>query len=319
MGKTVHTIGLAITLSTLLVSHAVFASFTPLTSFGENPGELTASYYQAATNDQNSENSLVVLLHGCVQNGERFAEESGFLTLAKQHQFNLLIPQQQASNNVQSCFNWFSPQDISKDKGELQSLKHMILAAKATTQSTHVYIAGLSAGGAMANVLLATYPELFNGGAIIAGIPYPCADSLTKAISCMRSGPSQPADHLAQDVLQLHKKSLVNLPPLTIWTGNADKVVNPKNSQYLAKQWAQLNQQPLSVDKTNAGGFKRTHWLTHDDKVHIELIELEKIGHGMMVTPNKPGGGNAGDYLLTSPISAAIGSVKFWNLTTERQ
>ncbi len=97
----IKTILIAILLS---LSCMASATFQPLKQFGENPGDLTASYVASSVNAD----SLVVLLHGCVQNGETLANQSGFVALAKQHDFTLLIPQQSPKNNVKSCFNWFS-------------------------------------------------------------------------------------------------------------------------------------------------------------------------------------------------------------------
>ena len=96
-----------------------WAEFTQFEKFGENPGELTASYFQPEL----VSGDTVVLLHGCVQNGEALAINSGFLSLAKTHRFNLLVAQQSDKNNIKSCFNWFSKQDTDKNSGELLSLK----------------------------------------------------------------------------------------------------------------------------------------------------------------------------------------------------
>ncbi|MCJ8297276.1 MAG: PHB depolymerase family esterase [Colwellia sp.] len=182
---------LLISLPTLAISQTL-ANFQPLNSFGDNPGELTASYLSPSKQAK----SLVVLLHGCVQKGETLAKQSGFVALAKQYNFTLLLPQQSQKNNVKSCFNWFSEQDSAKDQGEVLSIKNMISAVKTQAGIEQVYIAGLSAGGAMTSALLTHYPDLFSAGAVIAGLPYPCANDLAKAISCMRNGPSQSAIEL---------------------------------------------------------------------------------------------------------------------------
>ena len=76
---------------------------TPLTDFGTNPGELSASYFTP----QASSRAIVVLLHGCTQLGEQLAQDIGLLALAKEHGFSVLIPQQSNSNNITTCFNWF--------------------------------------------------------------------------------------------------------------------------------------------------------------------------------------------------------------------
>ena len=321
-----------------ILSSAVFAQqsvddFVPLESFGANPGELSASYISVTENNS----ALVVLLHGCVQNGEKLANQSGFTALAKNYGFSLLVPQQHTTNNIKDCFNWFSAQDIEKDSGELLSLKNMISSFKEQTKSSDVFIVGLSAGGAMASTLLSTYPELFNAGAIIAGIPYPCADNLTKAISCMRFGPSQSPKELAKIVKgdQSHN-SATQWPRLSIWTGNDDKVVNPKNAQFLARQWAALSlntsnsQSSINRNKANQSnvrqpsiikhkttkhqGYQKTVWKNVKQQVAVELIEVDGLGHGLMVKPNEKYGGSEGDFLLSSVLASAEEIVKFWQL-----
>lgn len=284
-----------------------FENFSQLKEFGENPGELLASYY---SNDLISEN-LVVLLHGCVQNGEKFAEQSGFLSLAKQYHFTLLIPQQLENNNIKSCFNWFSPQDIEKNSGENLSLKNMISHLQGRVNAKNVYIAGLSAGGAMASVMLVNYPEMFAGGAIISGIPYPCADNLIKAISCMRSGPSQSAAQLTTLVKQVDK-TRKHWPKLSVWTGKQDKVVHPLNSLRLAKHWVMLTNASDKPVIEKQQDYQISRWKNQQNKTVVELVEIENMGHGVAVNPQFKNGGTPAPFLLETPISAAKNIIEFW-------
>ena len=290
------------------MSKPMMRNFRSLHEFGANPGELSASYFSASETTKST--STVVLLHGCVQNGQTLAKQSGFLSLAKQHNFNLLIPQQSMSNNIKGCFNWFSKQDTSKDAGELLSLKNMVTAFTKQQGSKNTFVVGLSAGGAMTSALLLNYPDLFNSGAIVAGIPYPCADSLTKAISCMRSGPSTTPKQLADSVKPFVKNT--KLPKLSIWTGTEDQVVNPKNAQYMAQQWLQLSDKKLVSTTEKKTGYRLTSWLDDKGESSLELVEIDNLGHGMMVNPEKNNNEEAGDFLLKSPISASENIIKFW-------
>ena len=186
-----------LTMSLLLVSHFSTAEFFELENFADNPGELSATYYLPTPIADESESlPLVVLLHGCAQKGKELAEKSGLLGLAQQYKFVLLMPQQGLTNNIKRCFNWYSPDDYTKDKGETRSIKNMITTLKKQFSSDKVFIIGLSAGGAMASSILVNYPELFTAGAVVAGIPFPCADGLIKGISCMKNGPSQTVGEL---------------------------------------------------------------------------------------------------------------------------
>jgi poly(hydroxyalkanoate) depolymerase family esterase len=96
------------------------------------------------------------------------------------------------ANNQNACFNWFEPDDTSRDRGEALSIRQMIDAVERySVDRSRVYVVGLSAGGAMAAAMLAAYPERFAGGAIVAGVPYGCADSISKALQCMNPGIDQ--------------------------------------------------------------------------------------------------------------------------------
>jgi poly(hydroxyalkanoate) depolymerase family esterase len=95
--------------------------------------------------------------------------------------------QQQPANNPKNCFSWFLPGDIVRGQGEALSIREMVEHAVATfaVDRRKVFVTGLSAGGAMASVMLATYPEVFAGGAIIAGLPYGCASNVQQAFEAM--------------------------------------------------------------------------------------------------------------------------------------
>lgn len=285
------------------------ANFKSILSFGENPGELSASYLIPS----DSANSLVIFLHGCTQNGELLAEQSGFVALAKKNDFMLLIPQQSEKNNVKSCFNWFSEIDNEKNKGENLSLYNMIIYFREKTQVNNIYIAGVSAGGAMASVMLVNYPELFTSAAIISGLPYPCANNLTKAISCMRNGPLQGASFLTKEAIKQQNKK-ASWPTLSIWVGDNDKVVNPINSTILAKQWIGLFNKPLTVVKTQTESFSHTLWKDNNQHGVVELFEMNELGHGMMISTKEQDGGIIAPYLLDSELSSAKEIIKFWNL-----
>ncbi|WP_440874900.1 extracellular catalytic domain type 1 short-chain-length polyhydroxyalkanoate depolymerase [Thalassotalea sp. PLHSN55] len=304
-----NSVKVALSLLMLLINLPAMASFKPLTGFGDNPGELDASFYAKGAQTKN----LVVLLHGCVQSGEALAQQSGFLDLAKQHNFALLVPQQKQSNNIKNCFNWFSAQDTNKDSGETLSLVNMINSTKAQLSSEQVFIVGLSAGGAMTSSLLVHYPQLFNAGAVIAGIPYPCADNLIKAISCMRTGPSQSVSELTDAIKSINNAN-APWPKLSIWTGSNDKVVHPSNAQMLAQHWAQLNNLPKKPKQTEHKGYQISQWHNQANTVQVELIELDNIGHGIAVNSQQTHGGTAAEFVLESPLSSAVHLIDFWQI-----
>ena len=146
---------------------------------------------------------LVVVLHGCKQKAATFGRDAGWLDLAESAEAILLLPEQKGlnpfwydvawvaplvglfgANNQNACFNWFQPGDTARDRGEALSIAQMIdaMIARYPVDPSRVYIAGLSAGGAMTAAMLAAYPERFAGGAIVAGVPYGCADTVIRAL-----------------------------------------------------------------------------------------------------------------------------------------
>src|SRR6185503_18937569 len=103
------------------------------------------------------------------------------------------VAETNAGNNANRCFNWFEPSDIARDEGEASSLAQMVASASSRhpVDPSRVFVTGLSAGGAMTAVMLATYPDVFAAGAVVAGIPYGCADDLGSAFVCMSAPPAQ--------------------------------------------------------------------------------------------------------------------------------
>ena len=153
-----------------------------------NPGNLNAWFYKP---DQAAGGRLplVVVLHGCTQTAAGYDQGSGWSELGSTHGFATLFPEQQRANNPNLCFNWFQPGDTRRAAGEASSIAEMIevMVEKHGVDRERVYITGLSAGGAMTSVMLATYPEIFAGGAIIAGLPYGAASGVPEALQQMRS------------------------------------------------------------------------------------------------------------------------------------
>ena len=106
------------------------------------------------------------------------------------------------ANNQNACFNWFQPDDAARDRGEALSIAQMIdaMISKHPVDQSRVYIAGLSAGGAMTAAMLAAYPERFAGGAIVAGVPFGCADTVIRAFDCMKPWRRSEAGGMAEGI-----------------------------------------------------------------------------------------------------------------------
>ena len=126
------------------------------TGFGSNPGGIKMLSFAPGNLQQPP--ALVVVLHGCGQTAAGYDLGAGWSTLAKHYGFALLMPEQQSSNNANTCFNWFNPEDTARDSGEACSIRQMIarMVSDVGIDPHRIFVPGLSAGGAMTSVMLAT-------------------------------------------------------------------------------------------------------------------------------------------------------------------
>ena len=139
-------------------------SLIEVSQFGENLGELRMMLYVSVNLPPSS--PLIVVFHGASQSAEGYAEGAGWLSLADRFGFAVLCPEQNKRNNACLAFNWFEPDDMAREGGEAASIRQMVETAveEHTLDRTRIFITGLSAGGAMTAVMLATYPDIFAVG-----------------------------------------------------------------------------------------------------------------------------------------------------------
>jgi len=233
---------------------------------------------------------LLVVLHGCTQDAAGYDQGAGWSRLADRHGFALLDPEQRRENNQNLCFNWYQRSDAARGSGEAASIAGMIAAMKARhpIDGARVFVTGLSAGGAMAAAMLATYPELFAGGAIIAGLPYGCASNLAEAFECMGGRGFGDAAALAGKVRAAsgHRGPW---PRVSIWQGSADRIVAPANAEALVRQWTGLHGLGAAPDRVEiVGGHPRRVWIGRDGRELVEHYDVQGMAHG---TPLMPGTG----------------------------
>ena len=301
------------------------ASLITIRDFAPNPGAL---WMRAFLPDDLPEAApLVVVLHGCRQSAAEYLDGSGWGTLAERHGFALLLPEQRRFNNPQLCFNWFETEDIARDTGEAASIAAMIrtLTARYGLDPKRVYITGLSAGGAMANAMLASYPELFAGGAIIAGLPYGSAASAHEAFGVMGQGRVRSAEELGARV---REASAYPGPwaPVTIWQGKADHVVNPVNAEELAKQWADvMGLGDVAPEHGSPDGVERLVWRNAAGRTAVTLYRIPDLGHAVPINPDaalpdaRIGLPGASPFILPAPISSTWQIAEGWGLVKAGQ
>jgi poly(hydroxyalkanoate) depolymerase family esterase len=286
-----------------------------MTEFGSNPGQLDARIYVPNALARNA--PLVVVLHGCTQTAAGYDHAAGWSRLADREGFAVLYPQQNRSNNANLCFNWFVPGDIRRDEGEAHSIRQMIEAMVKAHEfdRNRIFITGLSAGGAMASVMLATYPELFAGGAIIAGLPYGTAASVPEAFDRMR-GHGGPDQRELQRILAEASDHAGAWPRISVWHGSADRTVAASNAGLTVAQWqAAHGATGEAAREETVDGHRRLVWENRKGQEVIEYYAIEDMSHG---TPLDTADGlsHAAPYMIDAGISSTLHIGRFWGLVT---
>ena len=200
-----------------------------VTGFGSNPGNLKMYMYLPENVPDNP--PLVVVLHGCTQSANEYAERTQWNRLADRFGFAVVYPEQKMLNNPLSCFDWFTPEDTSRDSGESLSIKQMIDKMKTdySIDSQRVYVTGLSAGGYMAAVMLAVYPEIFAGGAVMAGGPFGCATNASEAQNSCMKGLTDRTPAQWGDLVRSASGHSGPFPILSVFHGSMDTTVDDQN------------------------------------------------------------------------------------------
>jgi poly(hydroxyalkanoate) depolymerase family esterase len=286
--------------------------------FGANPGNLRMFKYLpaglAAANPP-----LVVVLHGCTQTAAGYDLGAGWSTLADRFGFALLLPEQQRSNNPNGCFNWFQAGDIERGRGEACSIRQMVdkMVSDHGIDTARVFVTGLSAGGAMTSVLLATYPEVFAGGAIVAGLPYGAATNVQQAFQTMSQCPPRSA-HAWGDLVRAASSHDGPWPRVSVWHGGADATVIPSNAREIVKQWTNVHGLPESSStQAMVDGHPRRVWVNKAGDELIESFTITNMAHGTPLATGKADNecGAAGPFLLEVGISSSYHIAKFFGLT----
>ncbi|MDB5503430.1 MAG: esterase [Tardiphaga sp.] len=289
------------------------------TGFGSNPGDLKMFAYVPAT--VTPKPALVVVLHGCTQKAAGYDAGTGWSALADKYGFVLLMPEQKSSNNGNTCFNWFSPEDTTRDSGEALSIRQMIeaMAVEHNVDRKRIYVTGLSAGGAMTSVMLATYPEVFAAGAIIAGLPYGIANTMQEALGGMYRSPARPASDLGSLVRKASSHA-GPWPKVSVWHGSADRTVNPANAGEIVKQWLDVHGlPPAPMASSDVDGYPREVWWDADGESVVESYTITNMAHGtpLAITGQDEPYGAAGAFLLEAGIASSYHIAQFFGLTKQ--
>lgn len=235
----------ASTFTFLFIQHAhasggTFTQFTYTGSAGSRPYFVyTPVNYQVGTVVP-----LIVMLHGCTQTPTDFANGTQMNALADQDQFIVVYPQQTSSDNSLSCWNWFQTADQMRGSGEPAIIAGIVQTVEQTTSrwtidTNRVYVAGMSAGAAMAVIMAATYPDIFAAMGSESGLEYQAATSQTAASTAQSQGGPSP---MQQGQVAFNAMgSAARVVPTIVFQGQSDFTVAPVNGDQIVQQWMETD------------------------------------------------------------------------------
>lgn len=226
---------------------------------------------------------LVVMLHGCTQSPDDFAAGTRMNFLAEERNCFVVYPEQPSAANQSKCWNWFRPGDQQRDGGEpslIAGITRQIMLDY-LVEPKRVYVAGLSAGGAAAAIMAATYPDLYAAAGIHSGLACGAARDLPSALAAMRQGGGA---GLADGALSV---------PTIVFHGNRDSTVHPTNGQQIFDQGGKKISSKIKVIKgqiPQGHAYTRTTMTNPQGLVIAEYWNVHGAGHAWS------GGSPSGSY-----------------------
>jgi poly(3-hydroxybutyrate) depolymerase len=179
-----------------------------------------------------------------------------------------------------------------------------------------IYITGLSAGGAMTMAMLASYPEMFAAGAVIAGLPFGIAGNVRESLNGMMISPARPARELG-DLVRNASRHRGPWPKLSVWHGSADRTVHPGNADEIVKQWLDLHGLPEApMSEAKVDGHPRQVWWNAEGQTMVESYTISGMAHGTPLgKADDERYGTEGAFQIEAGISSAYHIAKFFGLT----
>jgi poly(hydroxyalkanoate) depolymerase family esterase len=274
-----------------------------------------------------------MMLHGCMQTSQDLAAISGMNDVADKNNFLVVYPEQTKEANPLRCWNWFDTKNQARDSGEPSLLAAIVQQVRSTNNvdSRRTYVGGISAGAAMAVVMGATYPDLFSGIGVMAGLAFKAGTTVETGLAAMKQGGPDPK-HQGLLAFKARGESPVaksiRLMPVIVFHGDADPYLSPVNAEQVIAQWAKTNdylddgQDNDSVKSEPAGtiegsvpaghNYTRSVYNDRAGRLLMEKWIVKGLGHAWSGSPAAspfadPKGPNASEELW-----------RFFNETTSR-
>jgi poly(hydroxyalkanoate) depolymerase family esterase len=250
---------------------------------------------------------LIVMLHGCRQTAEDFSVGSNMNAIAEEHHLLVAYPHQPSAANPMSCWNWFRPQDQARLGGEAAIIAGLTreVCGEFGVPEENVFVAGLSAGGAMAAVLGSTYPDLYSAVGIHSGLPYKSAHDVNSALAAMRGQNEHSGGSEGHDFR----------PRLIVFHGSADQTVAPANATLLWNDAVRGRGRGETLELTVLAGGRtvdRRIFAASDDVASVEAWIIRGAGHAWS------GGNPRGSYIGSDGPDASSEMVRFFQAGTPR-
>ena len=241
---------------------------------------------------------LVVMLHGCTQNPDDFAAGTTMNALAEEHGCLVLYPEQPRSANANGCWNWFEASHQGREGGEPAILAGMTreVLREHGGDAGRIYVAGLSAGGAMAAILGAAYPELYAAVGVHSGLPVGSAHDLMSALNAMKGA-------------RKGKHGTAGSLPAIVFHGDSDATVHASNGEAVLRQFTGVGDLRETEERGRDGGGRshtRTVLQYAGGRPVAEYWVLHGAGHAWS------GGSTAGSYADAGGPNASREMLRFF-------
>lgn len=263
---------------------------------------------------------LVVVAHGCTQTAQEFSDVSGWSDLAAAQGFAVVYPQTSRENDsFAGCFRTWLPEHQERGSGEPLSVMQMVqwMLERHSLDSRKVFITGMSSGGHLTNVMLATYPDLFAAGAPQSSFPYKCALSLAEVDPCCRGVKTHTRKVWGELARSGYPEYQGVRPRVSIWHGNEDPLLHVVNLSYQLNQWTDaLDIDAKPDDVKMADGYAGIQFEDASGTPLVETFTIPRMGHAVALDlrATAPPCGQAGPYSVDVHLCAATWIARWFGI-----